>query len=1169
MSSTKKLILAFLFLVVTLYDNPLSSQEAPDSQYEELNVTLAAPLIVMPDEPSAVRAKFSEVIENVDGQLSTRTIVGLDKVEIEGVLSAEAQGQMRNDGTLSKRDLERLGGNITWNAVSLTEEEETKRALLPSPLLSNVNVEQNEIPAGSTVAAQGDVNGAIQTAKELLSNTTPEEEIKEQEKEEKTDQPATASPSVGGGSSGGGEEGGQLGQTKSYDIDPVTEEPAPVLGTTTQGCKPIPLVAQGIVQETSQLTTNGVPDGNCTPTGTEWTLQKGYSSCTDEIVTGEMKAYARFKLYYVSTSGETVYVDANGKFVSSGDESACQRDKDTSFTMYEDESKCTDDVNYNLGIATPQSRLVYENKKNEIVVVQECRVLANTTPISFYEDPAQCQYRIDPVTNKAIPQAETYYVNSKGVRVKVEECKDAKSFTATDLFEETGQCGYDIDAVNGQAIPLAETFYKNRDGAKIKVADCHVMEGAARATLYEDPTQCQYRIDPDTGKAIPQAETYYTNASGAKVKVEDCKDAKTLTSADLFEEAGSCEYRVDSVTGQAIPQAATYYINRAGAKIEVEGCHDQGGVPTALLFEDPSQCQYRLDPVLNKAIPQAETYYLTMGGTKVKVEECKDATSLSSADLFEEASSCGYRVDKTNGVAIPQVETFYMNLSGAKIKIQDCHDQTNAITANLFEDPAQCDFNVDPDTNEVVPYAETYYLTGEGNKIKVEDCSPAKTVEKPILLEDFNACKPRTDLVTNQAIPQSQLYYIRGTSQRVTFSDCSDSKNATSVPIYETSDICGIRDDFNIGKSVQLTRKVYEINGVINQVTPCADSTTTYDHEVVRNVCPDITDWANESGPKRIEQIRYRITTPLGQMFVTSCLPDTSRTFDIVETTEGCLNEYKHDLLSGQSIGTSRFYYVDNNKRQYLNGGTCSDDPERTYPHQIRITGYEDHDDLKFSYPEIETYIDTEAGKIVVQASQVGEDAIPMPYTYSRTIVAPTGEIEYEGCNKFTKMASTEYWTKPNGNEASYIIGAAPSVGPDYDCQTFGASTVGDWTLIDDGTISRFANVEQVCISSPETECNVASITSGTSRECIWQATRNTVRGDGEPINTVPLEMKLPRSNYSIVNGDSGVNGYCGSGPSWPNGLNWGCALSLGWVVPDIQCEPHPTTDEVAAKLAE
>jgi len=1126
-----------------------ASAAASDEDPQTLGVTLADPLIIKPDEPTVAKANFLEVLHSKDGKPEKRRIIGLEDVLIEGVVAPEAENHLRRDGTLSKNDLARIGSFITWNAVSLTQEtpdgdEKTNRALLPTPLKSTYEEKGPVLPTGTPLSAEGDINGAIATAKKLLSENTEQAPVPEppQDEDEKEEKPKDTPQVQGGGNTGGGSEGNNnLGQTESYEIS--EPDPAPVLSTTTEGCEHIPNVTQLIVQETSRLTEDGTPTGDCGPSGTQFTLQKTASSCVDFVTVESLEANPQYKLYYVNKTGQTIYVRADGSFAAADDPAACQRDTETVFSLYEDTAFCEDHVDYTAGSATPQSRLVYENANNVTIVVQDCRIIAGTTPITFFEDPTQCSYRIDNDAGKAIAQAETFYINGEGARIKVEGCKDATTITATDLFQERGTCGYEIDRTNGQALPRAETFYKNAEGAHIKVADCQLMASAQAATFFEDPTQCGFRLESSNAQAIPQAETYFTDHHGAKIKVEDCRDATSLNAVDFFEERADCGYRADSANGEAIPQVKTFYLNHAGIKVEVQGCKDEAGATTAVFFEDPGTCGFRIDETLNKAVPQAETFYQTLEGQKIKVHECQDATSLQNADLFEEVAQCDYRLDRENGQAIQQVETFYLNLQGAKVKVADCHDATVPITADFFEDPAQCSFGVDG--AQVVPMAELYYLTSSGAKIKVEDCREAQTIAQPTLLEDMLACGVRTDTVTNQAIKQSKLYYIRTPNYRVDVTDCQDSQNAETIAIYETTDICGIRDDFANNESVQLARKVYEMDGDIRQVTPCADSDITYDHHIDRESCRDIEIFT--AGAERFQkQIKKYIVTDAGPLVISVCEPDPDNNFGVETTTVGCDADFRHDIQGERSIGTKRYFYRDHaNVQQFLKGGACQPDTTRTYTHQVRIAGYDHKDAEKLSYPLMEVFIDTEFGEKLVAPAALAADVTPLPYVYEARESRQTSNVYYEGCNKFTEVGLFEIWTNAAEERVEYSVGTDDPIGPVNACAVEDTcKTPSGWTAVSaHHNISNNGSAVNECRNNGATSTWVAKYDNfGGQSWREFSCNLRTIREDKKVINEIQLLEQSARTYASV---------YTSSRPP---------KLLI--------CVPHPTTEMLSEDLA-
>lgn len=390
----KKTLFFFVILTGLWAALKASAQETTDqARLESLTVTLGTPLVVTPDEATVAVANFLEVIESREGKKQSRPIIGLEDVKIEGVLAPQALNHTRRDGTLSKSDLQRIGGFISWTAVSLEKEnqegeKDVKRALLPSPLQSTI--QKDTVQAGSRLDAKGDINAAIQTAQNLLKEEkkTILPEAEEPEKEE--EKAPEAKPQAGGGSSAGGSEGGNsLGETKSYQIE--EPEPAPVLGTSTEGCAPVPVIAQLIVQETSRITEDGTPKGECAPSGTDWTLHKGTAQCEDVVRLEEMKAYGQFKYYYVNTTGQTAYVGPNGEFLSENDDDACQIDTEAVFDIYEDAARCKEwREDFDEMKAYPASQLIYVNRSNKVEEVTDCRDHPEAEPVDIKQTDDIC-----------------------------------------------------------------------------------------------------------------------------------------------------------------------------------------------------------------------------------------------------------------------------------------------------------------------------------------------------------------------------------------------------------------------------------------------------------------------------------------------------------------------------------------------------------------------------------------------------------------------------------------------------------------------------------------------------------------------------------------------------------------------------------------------------------
>ncbi|SCA58134.1 exported hypothetical protein [Candidatus Terasakiella magnetica] len=705
--------LTLTFLCIFAFSAFAQDQGNPDqTQYEELTVTLAEPLVIEAEKPATVKANFMEVIEKQDGNLVKRQVLGLQSVNIEGVLAPEAANQVRRDGTMSKTDLARIGGMITWNAVSLAKasedgEEEVKRSLLPSPLQSTIESEGSSVNSGTAVSAKGDIQGAILTAQNLLDEKDQQKELLSEDKDEETDDPVQT-PRVGGGSDdGGGTEGGNdLGKTGSYDIEPTEVEDIPAQGLTTEGCAPEPDFTTEKMVELNQFTHDGVPDGNCTPSGTTWDLKKGRASCPD-VIEGD-KAISTFRYYYMHPVDGQKFIDAEGD---------CRKDTDPDY-----------------------------------------------------------------------------------------------------IFD-----------------------------------------------IVDDPSLCP-------------------------------------------------NWREDMVSAE------------------------------------------------KKAYPQAKRVYRGVNNNLETVEDCKD-----------------------------------------------------------FED-------------------DTY--------------------------------KP--------------------------------------VPITETTDICGIKDYFKDadGYSAQLSRYVYDKLGTTQQARGCIENGVTYPHEYDRTSCGPDENYS-EGVMKYVKQIRKYIVTPEGSPYITPCEPDPNGSFDIKSTTTGCSgdNDFLHDVSGGTSLGTKKYYHLENGVQQWLKNGLCVADTSRSYDHNIEITGYEHKNEEKNSYPLTETYINTEFGKKIAESSRVKADATAIPYLYSKTEDRPTGTYSYEDCNKFADVATTEVWTNADNDDVGYPIGTGTPIGPENACQKFGGIGTTDWTLINDQMSYQNAMSSYVCGINTCRNAHVTSI-----RTCTYKATVIVTRDDGLEISSNTYDEDITHS---------------------------------------------------------
>lgn len=403
-----------------------------------------------------------------------------------------------------------------------------------------------------------------------------------------------------------------------------------------------------------------------------------------------------------------------------------------------------------------------------------------------------------------------------------------------------------------------------------------------------------------------------------------------------------------------------------------------------------------------------------------------------SVDVTTEG--CTIRIDEAQGVAIQQ--TRVVTTEDGQTTYGDCEDGANRFP--IERSYAACPDAVDLEAREARPQFVLYYTDAGGGRKEVGECQPDADQVFPIV-EDLNACPIYLDYAAMEAEPRATLSYANANNATVEVRGCEASEEKPAVPLEPVTDGCSIRHAFSEGKSYQLGRHQYVMDGVTWLAGACTENGTEYLHEPVYKdaggqlICAPIID---EDGKEVTLQNRLKIVVDGSEQFITPCRPDTTSSA-IVTTTEGCENPatWLHDRAAGVSYASERDYYVHDGKRVYVNdchpGGT-------TYPHQVENTGWENHDDQLYALERSRLFITPPSGRYVIATSEILEGTPQMPYVYERSETRPTGLYYYEGCTKYQstetvsvwKRADGTFYEKPNGPGTPNNMGNACTVLP-------------------------------------------------------------------------------------------------------------------------------------------
>jgi hypothetical protein len=405
---------------------------------------------------------------------------------------------------------------------------------------------------------------------------------------------------------------------------------------------------------------------------------------------------------------------------------------------------------------------------------------------------------------------------------------------------------------------------------------------------------------------------------------------------------------------------------------------------------------------------------------------------------------CDVRVDLAQGVAIQQNRV--ATTEDGQTTYGECEDGPDRFP--IERSYAACPDAVDLEAREARPQYVLFYTDAGGGRNEVGECQPDADQVFPIV-EDLNACPIYLDYAAMEAVPRATLSYVNANNATVEVRGCEASEEKDAVPLEPVTDGCSIRHAFSEGKSYQLGRHQYVMDGVTWLAGACTENDTKYPHETVYEdaggqlICAPIID---EDGGQVTLQNRVQIVVDGIEQFITPCRPDTTSAA-IMTTTEGCENPatWLHDKAAGVSYALERDYYVRDGERVYLNdchpGST-------TYPHQVENAGWENHDDQLYALERSRIYITPPSGRYVIAASEILDGAPQMPYVYERQDTVPTGEVYYEGCSAWTKTALSEVYTRPDGTTFTKPLGEGAPQGPREACTIQRPAAPSDWTHV-------------------------------------------------------------------------------------------------------------------------
>lgn len=518
-----------------------------------------------------IKARFTDVVRD------PATVGRLQLVDINGVLAVGDGSGVAPGATLGPRQLLRYNGRVVWSAVSLQQPDQgiNRREELNSPLVSDFGSASARVPTGTVVRARGDVNGAIATALKLFDRKDEEKEKKDEAAADKKsqDQGAAADSRRAAVQAASPAKSNDLAANfRPSQPQIVTQAADPVAGTTTEGCPARVDLANEQVTIQSRLTQNGVPQGACSDTNETFQLKRSYTGCADAVDRSAGEARPTYRRYWVDAGGSTQYVDAD-----------CQPDAEQSFALTEDKGSCTVDVNLTTNTASVRTQLVYQNRSNQRIVVDDCRVAPGAATAPIATTATGCSLRHDFAAGTSFEQKKKTY-DLDGLTYTVQACSDTGvSYAHTRV---TNVCNPVVDFNVNKAFPQ----YRTRitvDGVDQYINDCTPDQALAQ-DLQKTGQGCETTFfhNISAGQSFGSARWYHT-LSGSPTYVTVCQQDDAVTYAHQNETTG---YQHDDTAKISKPLTRIHFMSPVG-DIEVSGPQVREGAPEIAYVLDRQEVQ--------------------------------------------------------------------------------------------------------------------------------------------------------------------------------------------------------------------------------------------------------------------------------------------------------------------------------------------------------------------------------------------------------------------------------------------------------------------------------------------------------------------------------------------------------------------------------------------------
>jgi hypothetical protein len=731
---------------------PKSSSAAPAGPGGQVSTGAPAPLSSSPfkpaTDPKTAAGAAAAAQAQATSDITTVTILDLLNIPVKSaagttpttrlqsklsdvvrITDPKIRDQVVLNGTVRYEDVPaasdgRKRAVVSWSSVSRSDAD--VRKVLGQPLQSAFQTTDPKVPAGQTVSAQGDVEGAIAAAKSLFDATaTKAAPLAE----------ATLGKAAGGGTSDSAKPATASSGTPTNEFAHMAlpqaataaqsaATPTTAVTYTEKTCAPRVDLAQGVAIGQSMMLADGQPQGSCSDTADRYPILKDYTTCP--ATTSGATVTLNYKLYYSAGTGASTFV---------GD---CAADSSRVTTMTQSYTGCPVLVD-GTGIWR-QFKYTYVDGTGAAQSSGEC-IPDRSAQVPANRDYSTCAPTINVTDGTVTKTYQQTYVDSSGATQKVGSCT-ADPADAQPMLKSYASCPITVDA---QAVPHKnfKWAYLDNTGSQKTVGDCLPDLSTAGAVMtVKDFAVCSPLVDQTAVVVRPQYMISYMDQTGKMVDIGACQPDTSQT-VPILKNYSLCTPTVDQAKGQVFPAYQNYWLDKTGAAQNVGQCVTDTGAQPLPVQKSYAGCPDVVDLTGLKASPSYKRFWVNSltGQTSILDQDCQKDVD-QTFPMTEDIAGCTVDVDLAGGNVYQKSRLIYTNRNNQQIVARDCQRAVAPspyatpfpITATETGCPSRNDFV----TSKAYQQKKSSYVTPDQVSHLVQDCTDTGLVYP--IVKDFNVC---------------------------------------------------------------------------------------------------------------------------------------------------------------------------------------------------------------------------------------------------------------------------------------------------------------------------------------------------------------------------------------------------------------------------------------------